>query len=266
MVKKKPGHDRSHKIAWNKWGNKPVPFKLQGVYWPLKSWGPGAHVQYNKFPGRPIAPMKQMLFKGDWVEILEGKDTGKQGRISDVAPLTNRVKVERLNTKAEKMDVGDGMAAFMLIEQPLHNKEVALVNPATGLPMLDVEREWDENIQDYVRICNKSGAILNKPAPYGDWVDKKTAPEGDRDTPAEVMQQHTYIPTILRFHEEVMLENNIPFTVPKTAPDRRDFIMQELRNNMEKSQEQERLQRAAEGSQGGDGLMSRLMGFFGRGA
>jgi len=251
--------------AWSKFPRASLPFRMQDVHWPKKEWGPGVQVQYNERPKRPIKPIKErIVFRGDWVEVMAGPDTGKQGRIREVATMKNQLKIEGLNTKKRFIeDAGEGQPGFVMEEMPLHYREVALVNPASGEPM-DAKSVYDPNIKDFVRVCQRTGAILHKPNPgRTDWNDRTKAPEGERDTKADVMQQHTYVPTLLRFHEEVMLECGISPTVPKTSPDRRDFIMQELRRSAEAEQAEQRLQQLVEGG-GQTGLLAKVTGFFKR--
>ena len=42
------------------------------------------------------------------------------------------------------------------------------------------------------------------------------------------MTKQTYLPSLLYFHEEIMRAMNVPPSVPKTRPDRRDLMIKEV--------------------------------------
>lgn len=52
--------------------------------------------------------------------------------------------------------------------------------------------------------------------------------EGEFDTPASAVTKHTYVPSLLYFHEEIMHALKVTPTIPKREPDRRDLMMKEI--------------------------------------
>ena len=51
---------------------------------------------------------------------------------------------------------------------------------------------------------------------------------GSFDTPAASVTKQTYFPSLLYFHEEIMLAMNVPPSIPKTKPERRDLMLKEV--------------------------------------
>lgn len=73
--------------------------------------------------------------KGDLVEVLAGKDKGRQGNILRVDPKQNKVLVEGVNmqTKATKPNPNAGVQGGLVKrEAVIHISNVAVVNPNTG--------------------------------------------------------------------------------------------------------------------------------------
>ena len=69
---------------------------------------------------QPIREQDWMWFKGDRVEVLVGKDKGKQGYINQVVQENNWVTVEGLNTKIRNIGQQEGFpGVVMAVEQPL---------------------------------------------------------------------------------------------------------------------------------------------------
>jgi len=180
-----------------------------------------------------VRPIKNYpIVKGDLVQVMVGRDTGKQGKVRALAPLKNQLKVERLNYTPEfQEDRGDGNPSYVLKEEPLHYYDVKLVDPTTGKP---TDVILHNNGGKEVRICKTSGRVIPKPQfeKYG-VKSRHLVVDGDSDTKAEDVQECTYIPSLLLFHEEIMMEMNIPMSVSKTSPERRDLIMKEIGEDLE---------------------------------
>jgi len=242
---------------WTPYPIGPLPFKLEGVHWPKKQYNKNTTVSVKYVGGRAnpaVLPIKMAIFKGDKVQVLTGPDTGKLGKIREVAPVKNQLLVEGMNLKEMYMkDLGDGRPGYIQEEKPLHFREVKLVNPNTGLPC--VAYMDDSSEEGSVRRCTATQEEISIPViPHEKYKDLAKASEGDQDTKANIMSVQTYIPSLLFFHEEIMLEYGIPMSVPKTKPERRDLIFEELRREVESADEQHRLE-SAEGS--GPGMLSR---------
>jgi len=232
---------------WSPFPKKPPPFRFTD--WRSGTYTGNRVVTKNKGPNDlPVTtPYKEWpILKGDLVEIMVGPDTGKQGKVRAVARLKNQLKVIDLNTSEQYMDdTGDGKAGYVLMETPLHYTEVKLVDPVTGKGTDVFLRDNNEVTgTETERVCKTTNNVIPKPLREGKWKDLSTAPEGDLDTKNDVVQQYTYMPSLLLFHEEIMLERNIPMSIPKTQPERRDLIMRELEEDMNKEIEEESNQAA----------------------
>jgi large subunit ribosomal protein L24 len=113
---------------------------------------------------------KLKIKKGDLVEVVSGKDRGKQGRVIEARPGDGRVVVENLNTikrhtrpRAMKDASRMGSAQMVpggIIEKPapLNASNVMIVCPvcnhATRIGMKVVERHGESR---KVRVCRRKG-------------------------------------------------------------------------------------------------------------
>ena len=99
--------------------------------------------------------------KGDKIEVLAGKDKGKQGTVLEVRE-DNRVLVEGVNMVKKHVrpnpNVGE-TGGIVDREAALHVSNVALVNPATGKG----ERVGFKVLGDgkKVRVFRKSGEVAD---------------------------------------------------------------------------------------------------------
>ncbi len=99
--------------------------------------------------------------KGDKIEVLAGKDKGKQGTVLEVRD-DNRVLVEGVNMVKKHVkpnpNVGE-TGGIVDREAALHMSNVALVNPATGKG----ERVGFKVLGDgkKVRVFRKSGEVAD---------------------------------------------------------------------------------------------------------
>ncbi|XP_063106446.1 large ribosomal subunit protein uL24m isoform X1 [Cavia porcellus] len=88
----------------------------------------------------PISDEDWHLFCGDIVEILEGKDAGKQGKVVQVIRQRNWVVLEGLNTHYRYIGkTKDSPGTMIPSEAPLLHNQVKLVDPMDRKP---TEIEW----------------------------------------------------------------------------------------------------------------------------
>ena len=83
--------------------------------------------------------MGAKIKKDDLVQVLAGKDRGKQGKVLKVFPAEQRVLVEGVNrvtkhTKAGQNQNGTTTGGIEVVEAPLHVSNVAVVDPETKKP------------------------------------------------------------------------------------------------------------------------------------
>ena len=74
--------------------------------------------------------------KGDTVQVMSGKDKGKQGVILKAMPSKNRVVVEGINVikKHSKPSQANPQGGILEIEAPIHVSNVMPLDPKTGKP------------------------------------------------------------------------------------------------------------------------------------
>ena len=83
--------------------------------------------------------MGAKIKKDDLVQVLTGKDRGKQGKVLKVFPAAQRVLVEGVNrvtkhNKAGQTENGAQAGGIEVVEAPLHVSNVAVVDPETKKP------------------------------------------------------------------------------------------------------------------------------------
>ena len=74
--------------------------------------------------------------KDDLVQIIAGKDKGKQGKVLRVFPSRDRVLVEGVNRvtkhlRAGQNNNGSTEGGIQVVEAPVHISNVAVVDPET---------------------------------------------------------------------------------------------------------------------------------------
>lgn len=160
-----------------------------------------------------VEPIKEWsIFKGDRVEILVGKDKGKQGIVSQVIQERNWVIVEGLNTHLRRMGKTKNFPGIVMrSEAPLLvTDQVALVDPA-DLQLTQIEWRYTESGQK-VRVSKRTGRIIPMPAAAEETKDYKTKSlykEQPKDTPANVVEEITFHPQLKTFEMDIMEQMNI---------------------------------------------------------
>ncbi|GFQ68891.1 probable 39S ribosomal protein L24, mitochondrial [Trichonephila clavata] len=175
---------------------------------------PGKHVEKDV-----VEPIKEWtIYRGDKVEILIGKDKGKQGVVNYVVPERNWVTVEGLNCEFKYMGGGRGIPKSMVKEEKplLITNEVALVDPVDSKPTKAVWRFTDEG--EEVRVSVRTGRIIPLPDESKETYDYKVQKfyvEQPKDTPAAEAEKITFRPRLMTFEQEIMenmdiKENKVP--------------------------------------------------------
>lgn len=98
---------------------------------------------------------------GDKVEVIAGKDKGKQGEIVQVLRDANKVIVEGINmvTKHVKPSNANPEGSIITSEAPLHASNVAIVDSKTKSI---TKVKYDVVDGKKVRVAKKSGTVLDK--------------------------------------------------------------------------------------------------------
>lgn len=101
--------------------------------------------------------------KGDTVQMLAGKDRGKQGRVVRVYPDRSKILVEGVNQVKRHEPVrpaqgrGGVTGGIITKEMPVHVSNVAVVCPGCGKPTRVGYLVTPENKE---RVCKKCGGKL----------------------------------------------------------------------------------------------------------
>ena len=108
--------------------------------------------------------------KGDLVQVLSGKDRGKQGRVIDARPDERRVIVENLNiakrhTKPRPMRDANRMGGTQMLPggvidrpAPMAVSKVMVVCPSCNLPTrVGYEFKEVKGKRVKVRVCRRAG-------------------------------------------------------------------------------------------------------------
>lgn len=160
-----------------------------------------------------IEPIKDWsFFRGDRVEVLVGKDKGKQGLVTQVIQERNWVIVEGLNTHLRRVGKDKSFPGIIVkSESPLLvTDQVALVDPADLKPTKIEWRYTEEG--EKVRVSSRTGRIIPVPAATEetkDYKTKATYKEQDKDTVAKVVEQITFTPKLQTFEMDVMEQMGI---------------------------------------------------------
>ena len=105
---------------------------------------------------------------GDTVEVITGKDAGKQGRVLRVDPKKNRLFVEGLNIvkrhqrprSLKDTQRGGKVGGVIEKEGPIHISNVMVVDPGDNKPTrVRIERADDGSRQ---RVAVRSGTRLQE--------------------------------------------------------------------------------------------------------
>ncbi|XP_071795030.1 large ribosomal subunit protein uL24m-like [Asterias amurensis] len=180
--------------------------------------------QVANMPGRDrkkvqVEPIKDWkFFKGDFVQILKGKDAGKQGIINDVIKERNWVVVEGLNCHYRYIGKMPGYnGTYVASEAPLNVHDVGLVDPSDNKPA-EIDFRFTE-AGDQVRVSKRTGRIIPIPPTANEHKDYKTKEsyiEQPKDTVLKDVCERTYKPSLKTVEEDLMEANNIVET-RKTA-------------------------------------------------
>ena len=97
----------------------------------------------------------QKLKENDTIQVLAGKDKGKQGKIKSINFKTNRVVVEGVNMvkKAMKPNQLNQAGGIVDMEKAIHISNVSLLDPKGGKPTRVTFKKVDGK---NVRIATKS--------------------------------------------------------------------------------------------------------------
>ena len=102
---------------------------------------------------------KLKIKKGDIVKVIAGESKGKQGRVLEVFPETNRASVENVNivSKHTRPNAQNTQGGIVKKEAPVNVSNLMLIDPKSGKPTR-VGRKTDEG--RLVRYAKKSEEVI----------------------------------------------------------------------------------------------------------
>ncbi|HOZ81697.1 MAG TPA: 50S ribosomal protein L24 [Bacteroidia bacterium] len=102
---------------------------------------------------------KLKIKKGDIVKVIAGESKGKQGRVLEVFPETNRASVENVNivSKHTRPNAQNTQGGIVKKEAPVNVSNLMLIDPKSGKPTR-VGRKTEEG--KLVRYAKKSGEVI----------------------------------------------------------------------------------------------------------
>ncbi|KFD57957.1 hypothetical protein M514_01190 [Trichuris suis] len=173
--------------------------------------------QFRKIPKVKVEPIPDdqwWIFRGDRVQVLVGRDKGKQGIVNYVVRERNWCFVEGLNAVFETIGAikRRGFRGTMVKrERPLSViDEVALVDPVDFRPT-KVEWRWNEK-GERVRQGVRTGSLIPIPTrslETFEYVTPETYQECEKDTLVADVKDHTFVPVMKTFEQEIMEQENI---------------------------------------------------------
>ncbi|XP_067624367.1 large ribosomal subunit protein uL24m [Eurosta solidaginis] len=152
------------------------------------------------------------FFRGDRVEVLVGKDKGKQGIVTQVIPERNWVIVDGLNCHMRTVGKEKDFPGILIqSEAPLDvTKDIRLVDPS-DLQGTDFEWRYTEE-GEKVRVSMRTSRIIPIPESNNQTHDYKTPSayiEREKDTPGAVVGEITFQPKLATFEMDIMDEMGI---------------------------------------------------------
>ncbi|XP_037958696.1 probable 39S ribosomal protein L24, mitochondrial [Teleopsis dalmanni] len=151
-------------------------------------------------------------FRGDRVEVLVGKDKGKQGIVTQVIPERNWVIVEGLNWHYRQVGKDEDFPGIIV-------KSEAPLDVVTGIRLVDpsdlqgCEFEWRFTEEgEQVRVSKRTGRLIPIPEMNNQTHDYKSPAayvERDKDTKAATVGEITFTPKLCTFEMDIMEEMGI---------------------------------------------------------
>lgn len=152
----------------------------------------------------PIENKDWSVLRGDTVEIIAGKDKGKQGKVIQVFRHRNWVILEGLNTHYRYVGKSASYrGTYIASESPILLRDVTLIDPSDRRP---TEIEWRFTEEgERVRVSLRTGRIIPKPVvERRDGIVPQQWKDGPKDTSPEDTLEKTYAPSLKTLEEEVM--------------------------------------------------------------
>jgi large subunit ribosomal protein L24 len=104
--------------------------------------------------------VKLRIKKGDKVQVLAGRDKGKQGEVLEVIPSRNRARVAGINTVRRHSKPAMGKpGGIITVEMPIHLSNIACIDPKSGKATRVGYKVLNDGKK--VRVAKKSGEVID---------------------------------------------------------------------------------------------------------
>ncbi|KAK6624574.1 hypothetical protein RUM44_011433 [Polyplax serrata] len=166
--------------------------------------------KHKKIWVEPI--LEWTIFRGDRVEVLTGKDKGKQGIVIEIVQERNWVIVEGINMYLSVVGKTNTFPGLLVQREAplLVTTDVALVDPSDLKPV-KVNWRYDED-GNKVRVSERTGRIIPISVMEEETYDyklKKAYVEQKKDTTATEVARITFVPNLETFEMSIMEEQGI---------------------------------------------------------
>lgn len=149
-----------------------------------------ARAPHKKVFDTPIPVKKWIVNKGDLVAVINGSETGKQGKIVGIQREQNRVHIEGVNMRRRTQKSPSPGVPGNIITYPggIHVSNIQLIDPESQVPTKIWRRYTDEGQK--IRVSKVSGSIIEKP----EWKREKprSVLTGPKDTEPDDVYKVTY--------------------------------------------------------------------------
>jgi len=188
---------------WYKWSTK-SPYSPQEQN-RIRSGADIGWYQHNYHKLKLVPPDEWLINVGDTVEVLVGKDKGKQGQIVQVVPHANIIIVGGLNCIYEQREEG---GQVQRVEEPLMHHEVSLLDPVDSKPV-EVEFRADSEGKR-VRVALRSEQIITWPVEIlSDGTPKNEYKSAEKDTLYDDAVEVTFSPSLDSWEDQLKKAFNI---------------------------------------------------------
>lgn len=141
----------------------------------------------------PVPPEKWRIWVGDEVELLDGRDKGKRGRVIGCILEKNRVIVEGLNKVVRVVRPNaEQRGQLVAQESPIYLSNVQLVDPKTKKKTRITWKFLEDGTK--VRVSKVSGVVIPDNRPKQQVELTPANYQAACITPIDIVRKVTYVP------------------------------------------------------------------------
>ncbi|KAL6058033.1 39S ribosomal protein L24, mitochondrial [Balamuthia mandrillaris] len=135
---------------------------------------------------------KWHIVREDLVQVIGGKEKGKQGKVIRVDRKHNRLYLQGINlVKRRIKETENNEASYFFKEAPIHYSNVMLIDPSTGKPTR-IKTQFAED-GTKLRVSKATGTIIPKSPKLAEKkFTSKEGAQGPKDTAPEDVLEKTF--------------------------------------------------------------------------